>query len=122
MWWACYRYIEANPLRARMVERPEEHLWSSYARNALGRADPLVVEHECYRALSASEAARQALYRQIFAEGVDVEMINTLRGATQRGWVPGREPFRRQIEAALGRRVEPPVRGGPRKDRQASPR
>lgn len=94
---ACYRYIEANPLRARMVERPEDHLWPSYVRNALGRADPLVAEHECYRALGASGAA------------------------TKRGWVPGRESFRRQIESALGRRVDPPVRGRPRKDRAGGP-
>lgn len=27
---ACYRYIELNPVRARMVESPQLHPWSSY--------------------------------------------------------------------------------------------
>ena len=36
---ACYRYIELNPVRARMVEGPELHPWSSYPFNALCRAD-----------------------------------------------------------------------------------
>ena len=30
----CYRYIELNPVRAGMVERPEEYIWSSYSANA----------------------------------------------------------------------------------------
>jgi putative transposase len=27
---ACIRYIELNPVRARMVADPEEYVWSSY--------------------------------------------------------------------------------------------
>ncbi|MTJ81858.1 MAG: transposase [Telmatospirillum sp.] len=37
---ACYRYIEANPLRAGMVETATGYPWSSHPRNALGRHDP----------------------------------------------------------------------------------
>ena len=32
----CSRYIELNPVRARMVERPDDYRWSSYRANALG--------------------------------------------------------------------------------------
>ena len=32
----CYRYIELNPVRARMVDHPEEYRWSSYGVNAWG--------------------------------------------------------------------------------------
>ena len=28
---ACYRYIEMNPVAARMVEAPDQYQWSSYA-------------------------------------------------------------------------------------------
>jgi putative transposase len=115
---ACHRYIEANPVRARMVARPEDHIWSSHRRNALGKPDTLIGEHECYRALGDTGEARQAAYRQGFDEGLTEEMIDTLRDATQRGWVPGRDSFRRQIESALGRRVGPPVSGRPRKTRE----
>jgi putative transposase len=114
---ACHRYIEANPLRAGMVTRAEDHAWSSYRRNALGRADPLLGDHACYRALGQTAAARQAAYRQIFAEALGEDVVTTLRDATQRGWVAGSPSFRRQIEAALGRRVDPPVLGRPRKAR-----
>ena len=116
---ACYRYIEANPLRAAMVARAEDHRWSSHGANALGRRDPLLEPHECYQALGATELVRQAAYRRIFDAGMDEAQVETLRDATQRGWVPGRESFRRQIEQALGRRVGPPVRGRPRKETEA---
>jgi putative transposase len=38
-----------------------------------------------------------------------------LRDSIQRGWTPGSDRFRRQIEVALGRKVDPPLRGRPRK-------
>ena len=31
---ACYRYIEMNPVRAKMVTHPAEYRWSSYRANA----------------------------------------------------------------------------------------
>jgi putative transposase len=118
---ACYRYIEANPVRAGMVAIASEHPWSSHRHNVGVTNDPLVSEHEVYSALAPSAEERWAAYGEIFAEGLGEDTITTLRDATQRGWVPGRESFRRQIEAALGRRVEPPIRGRPRKPKDEQP-
>ena len=39
---ACYRYIELNPVRARMVDDPAEYRWSSYRCHAMGEHDPLL--------------------------------------------------------------------------------
>ena len=41
----CYRYIELNPVRAKMVSHPGEYPWSSYAANALGAHNDLVSAH-----------------------------------------------------------------------------
>jgi putative transposase len=117
---ACHRYIEANPLRARMVRRPEDHLWSSYRAHALGRADRLLTEHPTYTALGITRHARQAEYRALFELGLDEAMLATLRDATNQGWIPGSDRFRRQIAVALGRRVTPPRRGRPPKERPAA--
>lgn len=38
----CMRYIELNPVRARMVEHAAQYRWSSFRANALGDHDPLV--------------------------------------------------------------------------------
>lgn len=112
---ACLRYIEANPLRAGMVARPEDHLWSSYRANALGWRDPLLTPHETYRALGATPSERQAAYRALFAEGLGGEQLDALRDSIQRGWAPGSDRFRREVEAASGRRADVPRRGRPPK-------
>jgi putative transposase len=57
----------------------------------------------------------------MFAAGISEELLETLRDAVQRGWAPGGDRFRRQIEAALGRKADAPVRGRPRKTAEEGP-
>lgn len=57
------RYIERNPLRARMVTDLAAYPWSSYGYYAQGRRDPLVDEDPYYAPIGATPAARQAAYR-----------------------------------------------------------
>jgi putative transposase len=112
---ACYRYIEANPVRAGMVARATDYRWSSHAANAHGATDPRVTPHDCYLGLGEAPGERQAAYRAHFDAGLTPELLDTLRDSAQRGWVPGSETFRQAIAAALGRPVDPPIRGRPRK-------
>lgn len=111
----CHRYVESNPVRADLVSRPEDYPWSSYRHNALGTRDPLLREHATYTALGATVSARRAAYRELFGPGLTDEQVETIRDATQRGWVSGTDRFRQQVERALGRRVEPPRRDRPPK-------
>lgn len=108
---ACQRYIELNPVRARMAAQAAAYRWSSHAANAAGVADALVRPHPLYLALGANAAERQAAYRGLFAVALDDEFIAELRAATNAGWALGGERFRRQLAAALGRRVTPLPRG-----------
>ena len=48
----CMRYIELNPVRARMVVSPERYCWSSYAANASG-VTTWIRPHGEYEALGA---------------------------------------------------------------------
>jgi putative transposase len=52
------RYIELNPVRARMVKQPKDYPWSSYHHNANGKADPLITPHGLYFLLSKDETRR----------------------------------------------------------------
>jgi len=56
--FACQRYIELNPVRARMANQPGDYPWSSHGANALGHADPVVTPHPLYRALHDSDEGR----------------------------------------------------------------
>ncbi len=63
---SCMRYIELNPVRARVVAWPGQYRWSSFRANALGQNDPLVTPHAHYCVLGRSPEARQAAYRALF--------------------------------------------------------
>jgi putative transposase len=114
---ACARYIELNPVRARMTRHPREHRWSSYGANALGLPDPLVSAHALYLALGRGAADRQAAYRALFRERLPEAFIDDLRGATNGGWAMGDAAFRRRIAKAARRRAEPLPKGRPRNDK-----
>jgi putative transposase len=58
----CCRYIELNPVRARIVSVPEDYAWSSYRCQGLGTHDALVSAHEEYHRLGSTPRARQAAY------------------------------------------------------------
>jgi len=49
------RYIELNPVRARMVEHSGEYRLSSYAANAQGQANPWLSTHPLYEELGRDD-------------------------------------------------------------------
>lgn len=68
--YACMRYIELNPVRARLARHPGAYRWSSYGANALGAEDALVTPHAYYYALGRSMEARREAYRRLFSPAV----------------------------------------------------
>jgi putative transposase len=112
----CCRYIELNPVRARMVAHPRDYSWSSYAAHARGVSDALVAEHPLYRALGRNAAERQENYRALFRAALDDAFVDDLRAATNGGWAMGGERFKRKIAKALKRRVTPLPKGRPPKE------
>lgn len=108
---ACSRYIELNPVRARLVRHPRQYRWSSYRALAEGADDALVRPHALYRGLGRSEGERRAAYRDLFRDALDPDFVDDLCAATNGGWALGPERFKRAIADALGRRVTPLPRG-----------
>lgn len=104
----CYRYIELNPVRARMVEHPGDYRWSSYRANAHGEGSDWLEPHECYRALAADNQGRQMAYRALFRYQLDPGLVDQIRAATNSNYALGSGRFAEEVTKALGRRV---VRG-----------
>jgi len=104
--FACYRYIELNPVRAGLVEDPRAYPWSSHGANAFGARDTLVSPHARYTQLGRHDRERQAAYRGFFDIALDESTVTTIRDATQKGWTLGSKKFRREIAALVGRRAE----------------
>lgn len=113
---ACYRYIELNPVRAGMVNQPQDYRWSSYHTNALGKASSLIVPHDEYLRLALDEAHRLEAYRALFKAHVDDEIVAQIRNATNGNFALGSERFQQEIETALGRRAKRGHAGRPLKE------
>ena len=112
------RYIELNPVRAKMVEHPAQYPWSSYQKNALGKDINLITPHLCYLSLGTTDKERQAAYQALFAAKIHNKTLLEIRNATNKAWVLGENSFKKQIEEQTGRRASPSLRGGDRKSAQ----
>lgn len=116
----CMRYIELNPVRAKMVKTPGEHPWSSFAANACGEVSGLLESHPVYRALGSSPDDRRGAYRELFRHEIPEAELCAIRDATQNGWALGGAGFCARIDAT-GRRASRLPMGRPRKRRDPDP-
>ena len=66
------RYIVLNPVKAAVVERPEQHRWSSHRATAgLEPAPPFLTVDSILAQLAPTRAAAQAAYRAFVAAGAE---------------------------------------------------
>jgi putative transposase len=84
-WFNCMRYVELNPVRAGLVSTPEAYAWSSYASNALGMPDQLIVPHTLYELLGDSPPARQQTWREICGQAFAEGQLEEIRHAVHYG-------------------------------------
>lgn len=111
----CMRYIELNPVRARMVRFRKNYPWSSYKFNALGEPNELVTPHNLYQVLGKTAMKRQAAYTDLFKERISMKMLDDIRDATNKAWPLGGNKFKRKVERLTKRRANPKPKGRPKK-------
>ncbi|HZZ92495.1 MAG TPA: transposase [Usitatibacter sp.] len=107
----CYRYVERNPVRARMVAQASHYRWSSHRANAHGDRDDLVSPHPLYTALGLTAEARRHSYRALFATSETEVEVEEIRAALNGSFALGSPAFMQELEKLLGRRVERMTRG-----------
>ena len=112
---ACSRYVELNPVRARMVASPNQYCWSSYCAKVGERMLSWLDRDPCYLALGNTDTERQTRYRSWVASDIPEAEVPLIRQAVQRGQLTGSSRFISAIEARIGRRVESRGRGRPSK-------
>jgi putative transposase len=99
---ACYRYIELNPVRARMVDRPAGYPWSSYAANSGALRDASISPHAEFEALASVGEKRHAAYRGLFDVEMDEPLLEAIRDATNAGYPLASHDFKARVIAPLG--------------------
>jgi putative transposase len=102
---SLYRYIESNPVRAGMVEAPEQYPWSSARAHVSPNEATFLVDHEIYLGLGATPRARADAYLGFARTPINDVVLAEIRLAIKRGVPFGSDTFKDQIEHQLGRRV-----------------
>jgi putative transposase len=110
---ACYRYVDANPVRAGLCAHPRDHEWSSYRFNAEGVPDDFLTPHDEYRRLGLISSTRRDAYAELFKSDPRYWRTDEIRKATNGNFALGNDTFRRSMAKALGRRVDEGKPGRP---------
>jgi len=106
--WAVIRYIEKNPVRAKLVKKEQDYQWSSARAHILGIKDEVLSKESWF---SEKEIK---LYREFLRK--EAEGVNALiRRATSTGRPLGSEVFIKKLERMLKRDLFPKRGGRPRK-------
>lgn len=114
------RYIELNPVRAGMVERPGQYRWSSFCHNAGVRTIRFLRFHPLYESLGDTAEECQQSYCALFKGHIDESDIKRIREAWQTGTPLGNDWFKEKIQSQLKCKVGYARRGRPAKPRPIS--
>lgn len=103
----CARYIDLNPVRARITESACDYRWSSCAALCGLRPDRLLSLHPTQRALGPSAQARGSAYQALLDEAIPDEEMQAIRLYLQQQRAWGRDDFRAMVEATTLRFATP---------------
>ncbi len=92
---ACARYVELNPVRAKLVRRARDWRWSSARAHLSGKGDGVVKVEPLLR--------RVTDWRAFLGEGLDEGALKAIRAAARTGRPLGAAAFVKRLERRLGR-------------------
>jgi putative transposase len=99
--WAAIRYVELNPVCARLVETAETYPWSSANTHCGLRKDALLTTEPYWQRQFEAIGDWSAW----LAEGNETQELSILRKNAPKGLPCGSEEFITQLETATGRRL-----------------
>ena len=109
------RYIEANPLRARMVEAAGDYRWSSFPAHGLGRPDPLLDPLLVYDSLAKTPATRRRRWSAFVHQSPSDDELAAIRRSCSTGLPFGSPTWVDSLAVRLGLDLTIRPRGRPRK-------
>ena len=109
---ACARYVELNPVRAKLVKRPQAWPWSSAKAHLDGKDDGITAVNPLLK--------RVDNWRAFLKGGVDEETLAALRRHGRTGHPAGSDAFFKKLKRLLKRDVKPLRPGRPKKGTAAT--
>ena len=104
---AAARYIALNPVRANLVNKPDDYMWSSVRAHLSGR-DDILVSVEPLSSLVDN-------WNEFLAKDVPEEETKTIQSHERTGRPIGSEQFLKAVEKTTGRKLRK-QKPGPRKN------
>ena len=109
--WLAMKYIELNPVRARLCRKPWRYKWSSAAGHVDDKAESDILKLPWwYDIISAGQ------WRKELEAGLSDSELSRVRLSTHTGRPLGSDSFISKLEKLLNRRVRPLPVGRPRKE------
>lgn len=108
--WAVARYIERNPVRAKLVEKAEDYPWSS------ARAHVSSIKDDILSRQNWLEEGDFNIYRE-FLRYEDKDIEASVRKATSTGRPLGTTEFIKRLEKILEQDILPKRAGRPKKEK-----
>lgn len=99
----CHRYIDLNPVRARITDDPAAFPWSSAAAHCGFRSDALLTAHPAYTAIGLTDAERSDAYQALLRETLSDDDLQAIRTYLQQQRALGRDAFKAMVEAKTQR-------------------
>lgn len=90
------RYIHLNPVRAKIVEKPDDYLYSSYSSYITDKKEPVVEQGLILSMLSSDKKEAMKKYRLYVESAIGAEQEPPLKGVYG-GIILGRQGFIREI-------------------------
>jgi len=112
---ACSRYIEMNPVRAKLVKYVKDYKWSSYPAKTGLEKNKILEPDPFYMALASTDSKRQIRYEEFFKQSIPEHEWKAISESLNKGVLFGNDKFRKQIEETLGRNMQIRRRGRPLK-------
>jgi putative transposase len=114
------RYIEANPVRAKIVKRAEDYPWSSYTVHGMGSESQLIDPVAPYEQLSASVALRRRKWAEKVHHRMPESVLESIRRSSESGRPYGDQSWVQRLAKRLELDLTIRPRGRPRKTAQAA--
>ena len=109
------KYIEQNPVRAGLVQKPEEWAWSSYQHHAGSETIPWISDHSSYWAIANTPFERQMAWQKTVLEPLGSNDIEKVSKHLSYGWPLGSDVFLKQLASKTSRPLQPRLAGRPKK-------
>ncbi|MDY6823811.1 MAG: hypothetical protein SWH68_08475 [Thermodesulfobacteriota bacterium] len=107
---ACVRYIENNPVRAKLATSPARWPWSSALAHMVGKNDKLVNVEPVLSIISGD-------WQQFLSGAFSNEELEDIRKHSRTGRPLGSATFVAELENKLGRKLKPQKPGRKRKEK-----